>query len=329
MAFDATKPNTSQTIGDTIVSTNTNLNALKEDQTTHEADLTAHGLSAINSSVATTVAHISDLNAHGLPAERTRISNLETEVIASRGTAASLALRLAVGMLPTGAIKLSSISSKWINNSDVPTYLTSTTFSVPGSRLGVYIAGVQLRLNIAGSYVYAPVASSSFGSGVTTVTLDPAYPVLTNGITSVEIALISYDNNMAASIATVQAEQILQSSDIDLLQLEMIRAHKNGTPTASEVLTRFYVNRATSLPSGAAGSGAKALVAATASTTFNIQKNGSTVGTIVFAAAGTAATVTISSSVSLAVGDLVTIVAPASPDATLANLAIAVKGILV
>lgn len=52
------------------------------------------------------------------------------------------------------------------------------------------------------------------------------------------------------------------------------------------------------------------------------------IGTIAFGIGATVATVTITSATSFAVGDLVIVRAPASPDATLADVAVSIMGTL-
>jgi hypothetical protein len=64
----------------------------------------------------------------------------------------------------------------------------------------------------------------------------------------------------------------------------------------------------------------KAGTAATAQTDFDLKKNGSSIGTVRFAAAGTTATYVSISASSWAAGDILTLVAPASPDATIADI---------
>lgn len=98
-----------------------------------------------------------------------------------------------------------------------------------------------------------------------------------------------------------------------------------GLASNNEVVWKFYSPRAWTLPAGASG-GAAADVAATASCTFTLQKNGSAIGTVTFAAAGTVGTVSITSSTSVAAGDVLTLVAPAAADATLANIAFTLAG---
>lgn len=99
-----------------------------------------------------------------------------------------------------------------------------------------------------------------------------------------------------------------------------------GKPTASEVLLRFVATRAFNLPASLTDSQVKAGTAATATTDFDLQKNGSSIGTVSFAASGTTATFTFASAVSFAAGDILAIIAPASADATLADISFTLAG---
>ena len=101
-----------------------------------------------------------------------------------------------------------------------------------------------------------------------------------------------------------------------------LSAYVPGVPTASADLLIFVATRAFTIPANFAGSLAKSLIAATASTVYQLQLNGSNVtnGTITFAASGTSATFGSISATSVAIGDIISIVAPASPDSTHANI---------
>lgn len=234
MTFDAAKPNTAQTIGDVIVSTLANLIAIYTELAAHEANLTnAHGIDALIASAADYTAHkANSTTAHGIDIVNALATAINAEVTAARGSQAALATRLAVALQADGGIKLSSIASKWLDNGDVPTYLTTTTFSVPGDRTKVYIAGVLLRCTVSATYAYAAIASSSFGAGITTVVLDPLYPVLTSGLSKAEIALIAWDNAVAAA-ATANAADIvdLQGQITGIVTMGSMA----GDPTASEL----------------------------------------------------------------------------------------------
>jgi hypothetical protein len=95
----------------------------------------------------------------------------------------------------------------------------------------------------------------------------------------------------------------------------------NGKPTASLVLQRYVFATAVVFPAGLTGSQGTAATAATAATSFQVEKNGVNVGAMAFAAAATTATFTMVSATTFSAGDVLTLVAPAVPDATLANLA--------
>ncbi len=91
-------------------------------------------------------------------------------------------------------------------------------------------------------------------------------------------------------------------------------------PTAGEVVLRFVSPRAFSIPANCAGSLAKSAVAATGSSVFVIKKNGTQIATVTFAAAGTNGTFSTQAEVSFAAGDTLQVTAPASVDATLADV---------
>jgi hypothetical protein len=94
-----------------------------------------------------------------------------------------------------------------------------------------------------------------------------------------------------------------------------------GLTTANLVIQRYVFAGTVLFPIGLTGSQGTAGVAATAITTYSIRKNGSNVGTMVFAAGATTATFMMASATTFMAGDVLTMVAPASPDTTLANLA--------
>jgi len=101
-----------------------------------------------------------------------------------------------------------------------------------------------------------------------------------------------------------------------------------GVPAASApILPLVPVARAVTFPDDFAGSYGKASVAATASAAFDIKKNGSSVGTMTFALGATSATfVTAAGALTLAAGDYLQIIAPATPDATLADVGVVLAG---
>ena len=100
-----------------------------------------------------------------------------------------------------------------------------------------------------------------------------------------------------------------------------------GKPSNGEVVLLFVAPRAFRIPANAAGSYLKAGTAATGSSVFSIQKNGAQFLTATVAGSGTTATFS-SSQTDFAAGDVLKIVAPATADATLADIAITLAATL-
>jgi len=100
-----------------------------------------------------------------------------------------------------------------------------------------------------------------------------------------------------------------------------------GVMSASGTALAFVAAREVDLPAGASGS-ARASVAAGATTTLQIRKNGSSVGSITFNASNAIGVVSVPSSQTLAAGDTLEVVGPASADANLANISITLTGAL-
>jgi hypothetical protein len=98
-------------------------------------------------------------------------------------------------------------------------------------------------------------------------------------------------------------------------------------PSNSEIVLLFVAPRAFRIPANASGSQLRASTAATGSSVFSIQKNGAQFLTATVAGSGTSATFS-SSQTDFAAGDVLKIVAPATADATLADIAITLAATL-
>lgn len=91
-----------------------------------------------------------------------------------------------------------------------------------------------------------------------------------------------------------------------------------SAPANSQVMLRHVVPVAIDIATNCATSQAKLGTAATASTVFDIQKNGSSFGSATFASSGTTATFSCTHT-TFSAGDIITVVAPSSADATAAK----------
>lgn len=208
MAFDSLKPNTSQTLGDAVTSTRENQNDLDTRLTAHIANESdAHNIDELITSSASYAEHAANTEtAHGINYLAGRATALESEMTTARGTASTLATRLNVGLEQSGAVKLSGLASKWLDNGDAPTFIGATSFTVAGDRTKVYLAGVICRFTVEDGYVYGAVATASFAASSTTVTLSTSYPVLDSSLAKVEISLLAFDDTIASTVAALDAD---------------------------------------------------------------------------------------------------------------------------
>jgi hypothetical protein len=99
----------------------------------------------------------------------------------------------------------------------------------------------------------------------------------------------------------------------------------SGRPTSLQTFSYVFVGNR-SLPLNLTGSHGAAGVAGTVgSTVFAIAKNGTNFGTMTFATSATTATFSATAQ-SFTAGDVLTVKAPSTPNATLANIAWTLKG---
>lgn len=103
----------------------------------------------------------------------------------------------------------------------------------------------------------------------------------------------------------------------------------NGIPAANED-RRFVASRAFFIPGTANNSQAISRVATTGAYSIDIQRNGASIGTISWGAAATVATITITSASNenFAQGDVLSLVASGTPDATVDDINVTIAGTL-
>lgn len=99
-----------------------------------------------------------------------------------------------------------------------------------------------------------------------------------------------------------------------------VNIYANGTYSANEIVAATAVSANGVLVAGLTGSIFEVESAPTGAISFDLQKNGVSIGSIDFAAAATSATFTFINETPLMPGDIISIVAPATPDGTLAGL---------
>jgi len=99
-----------------------------------------------------------------------------------------------------------------------------------------------------------------------------------------------------------------------------------GAPLASQLLGGLVFSRRVVFPAAFNGSRGAAGTAATASASFTINRNGSSIGSIVFAASATVASFAAAGETTCNPGDILSLTAPSPADAALANLYFNLRG---
>ena len=97
--------------------------------------------------------------------------------------------------------------------------------------------------------------------------------------------------------------------------------------TASQIVLHAVIPVGMTLPASLTDSVGYSDTLATADSEFSIQKNGVEVGTMTFGSGGATPTFVMASATSFAAGDRLKVVAPASPDATLAGISFTIAGV--
>lgn len=99
-----------------------------------------------------------------------------------------------------------------------------------------------------------------------------------------------------------------------------------GTPADNAVVAQFIAVRAFTLADDFAGSKGVVGTNPLATATFTVKKNGSSIGTIAISTGGVFTFATTGAGVSMAIGDILTVVAPTPQDATLADVSVILNG---
>lgn len=95
----------------------------------------------------------------------------------------------------------SSGASQWIDYSVAPTYVSSTKFSVPGDQTATFLVNRRVKTANTSGTVYSTITGSSYGAGVTTVTLQNDLGVIDSGLSLVSYGIITALNSSMPPMA--------------------------------------------------------------------------------------------------------------------------------
>jgi len=111
-----------------------------------------------------------------------------------------------------------STTAEWTNLAATPSYISATSFSVPGNLVSVLIPNRRLMISVTAGTIYAYVYTSTFGAGITTVVVKNDSTVIDSGISQVMVGLLKPTNpsvpqqylamNAAVSVASAATTAI-------------------------------------------------------------------------------------------------------------------------
>lgn len=100
-----------------------------------------------------------------------------------------------------------------------------------------------------------------------------------------------------------------------------------GEPADAALVMQYVAPRAIAFPDDFAGAVGRCSVNPTGTSVFDVLKNGSSIGSVSISTGGVFTFSTTGGAVSLAIGDYLSMTAPGTADATLANISIILKGL--
>lgn len=91
-------------------------------------------------------------------------------------------------------------SSEWTAFGSAPTFISTTSFSVPGDQTGTFEVGRRVKTTNTGGTIYSRISASAFAS-VTTVTVVNDSGVLDSGLSAVSYGMLSATNASVPNFA--------------------------------------------------------------------------------------------------------------------------------
>lgn len=172
-------------------------------------------------------------------------------------------------------------------------------------------------------YAYTGAAWTAIAGGALTAPFPDGTAIVKGSSDGTKLVRFEVDGLTTATTRVVTVADL----DVKLDSSYDVGGFYPGVPTASALVSQYPFPRSVKFPSGLTGSQGKAGTAATAQTDFDIQKNGSSVGTMRFAVSATVASFIMGSETTFSAGDVLKVIAPVTPDATLANVSFALAGV--
>jgi hypothetical protein len=109
------------------------------------------------------------------------------------------------------------VVSEWITAGVTPTYISAVSFSVPGDYTGTFEVGRRVKATVSAGLVYGTIITSSYGTGVTTVTVVNDSGALDAGLASVDTGILSLTNKAlpVEPVVTKTDDYVMTAADVN------------------------------------------------------------------------------------------------------------------
>lgn len=112
---------------------------------------------------------------------------------------------------------------EWQSTSIVPTFVSETSFTVPGDNTALLHAGRRLKLTVTAGIIYATIRSSSYAAPDTTIIIYNDSGVLDAGLSEFSYSVLSAlypatPGNLNAQIGNVFRRNMFDNGDLDIWQ---------------------------------------------------------------------------------------------------------------
>lgn len=84
-----------------------------------------------------------------------------------------------------------STVTEWQATGLTPTYISATSFSVPGNNVATFQTNRRVQMAVTAGTIYGYVETATFGAGITTVTVQVDSTVIDSGISSVNVGFLT------------------------------------------------------------------------------------------------------------------------------------------
>lgn len=149
----------------------------------------------------------------------------------------------------SGVNDASVSQSEWVESGFVPTYISATSFSVPGDQTPILQIGRRLRTTNTSGLVYSTISNSVFAAGITTITLTNDSATLDAGLTLVAYALLAASPVSVPSLAGSKITGAYTASAMTLATTRVLGRLTAASGPAEELtstqVTASFVDAAT------------------------------------------------------------------------------------